>query len=261
MTYAKKQHELDLVKVSNAGLSPRDETRTEEAQVEVPFAKRLRTETAQAHRLAESTNFVKGILKGVMDIESFGNMQAGMYVVYEALEAELERHKDHPVISQIYFEELQRKELLEKDLEFLYGEDWQNRIRMTTARREYIDRIHYLGDNDPTLLVAHSYTRYLGDLSGGQVIKKMAQRSLGLQGRDGLRFFDFDEIDDGKTFKNEYRSRLNQLALTDERAQEVIEEAKQVFAFNQSLFEELEGNWLRTLANFLPFRSKRRKRA
>ena len=56
---------------------------------EATFAQRLRAETSQAHRIVESTNFVKGVLRGVMDLESFGNMQAGMYLVYDAMEAEL----------------------------------------------------------------------------------------------------------------------------------------------------------------------------
>lgn len=228
---------------------------------EVTFAKKLRAGTAQAHRFAESTNFVKGILKGVMSFASFANMQAGMYLVYEALEAELERHKDDPIVGRIYFPVLSRKAALEADLEFLYGEDWHSQVRSTPARREYVERIHWLGDNDPTLLVAHSYTRYLGDLSGGQVISKIARRSLGLEGSNGLTFFDFDEIEDGKAFKNEYRNRLSQLPLDEVRAQEVIEEAKQAFSFNQRLFEELEGSWIRTLANFLPLGFNRRKRA
>ncbi len=234
---------------------------TSNGEEEITFSRRLRTETAQAHRFVESTNFVKGILKGVMSLESFGNMQAGMYLVYEALEEELERHKDHPLVGQIYFTQLNRKAVLERDLEYLYGEDWRSQVRMTSARQEYIDRIHWLGENDPGLLVAHSYTRYLGDLSGGQVISKIARRSLGMEGRDGLRFFDFDEIEKARVFKNEYRSRLDQLPLSEDRAQEIIDEAKQVFALNQGLFEELEGSWIRTLANFLPMRSNRRKGA
>ena len=234
---------------------------TSNGEEEFTYSRRLRTETAQAHRFVESTNFVKGILKGVMSLESFGNMQAGMYLVYEALEEELERHKDHPLVGQIYFTQLNRKAVLERDLEYLYGEDWRSQVRMTSARQEYIDRIHWLGENDPGLLVAHSYTRYLGDLSGGQVISKIARRSLGMEGRDGLRFFDFDEIEKARVFKNEYRSRLDQLPLSEDRAQEIIDEAKQVFALNQGLFEELEGSWIRTLANFLPMRSNRRKGA
>ena len=225
------------------------------------FSKRLRSETSQAHRIVESTNFVKGILRGVMDLESFGNMQAGMYLVYDALETELERHADHPLVSRLHFPELSRRAALEEDLRFLYGDDWQSKVQSTPAREAYVERIHELGDTDPALLIAHSYTRYLGDLSGGQAIAKIASRSLGLEGQDGLRFFSFDEIEDGKAFKNEYRKRLDELPLSDVRALEIIEEAKDVFALNQRLFEELEGNWIRTLANFLPIDFNSRLRA
>ena len=271
MTDSKNNGERDREVVSNSVQTPVAEPRTGRVDTpiegasgqeeDVTFAQRLRAETAQAHRFAESTNFVKGILKGVMDLASFGNMQAGMYLVYCALEEELDRHQDHPMVGPVYFPVLSRKAALEADLEYLYGADWRSQVRSTPARSEYVDRIHWLGANDPTLLVAHSYTRYLGDLSGGQVISKIARRSLGLEGSNGLTFFDFDEIDNSREFKNEYRSRLSQLPLSEERAQEVIEEAKQAFTFNQSLFEELEGSWIRTLANFLPLVSNRRKRA
>ena len=96
------------VTVSIDPQSPKKEAAREKAEAveALPFAQRIRKETAQAHRLAESTNFVKGILRGVMDMESFANMQAGMYLVYEAMEEELERHRDHPVVGQIYFAQL-----------------------------------------------------------------------------------------------------------------------------------------------------------
>ena len=228
---------------------------------DLSFSKRLRSETSQAHRIVESTNFVKGVSRGVMDLESFANMQAGMYLVYNAMETELERHKDHPLVSSVHFPELSRRAVLEEDLRFLYGEDWESKIQSTPAREAYVERIHWLGDNDPGLLVAHSYTRYLGDLSGGQVVKKIARRSLDLDSRDGLRFFDFDEVEDCNALKREYRARLDSLPLSDIRALEVIEEAKHVFALNQHLFEEMEGSWIRTLANFIPIDFNSRLRA
>ena len=229
---------------------------------EATFSQRLRAETAQAHRIVESTSFVKSILRGIVNIESYRNMQAGLYMVYCAMEEELKRHSDHPLVSRIYFKELERKQVLEQDLEFLYGEDWEDQLRDTPARSEYIDRIHWLGDHDPDLLVAHSYTRYLGDLSGGQAVAKIARRALGLEGRDGLRFFDFDEIEDSRAFKDEYRRRLNELPLDERQANRIITEANRVFTLNLHIFEELEGSWIRALANFLPIDlNGRRKRA
>ena len=40
---------------------------------------------------------------------------------------------------------------------------------------DYVNRINQISEEKPELLVAHAYTRYLGDLSGGQILKKIAQ--------------------------------------------------------------------------------------
>ena len=42
----------------------------------------------------------------------------------------------------------------------------------------------------PGTLIAHAYVRYLGDLSGGQVLRRLLSESLGL-GPDELSFYDF----------------------------------------------------------------------
>lgn len=39
---------------------------------------------------------------------------------------------------------------------------------MPQGCQKYVERIHYIGQNEPELLVAHAYTRYMGDLSGAR---------------------------------------------------------------------------------------------
>jgi len=220
---------------------------------EATFSRRLRAETAQAHRVVESTAFVKGILRGIVDFENFVTMQAGLYMIYNAMEQELDRHSRHPLVSRVDFKVLRRTDVLARDLEYLAGPDWAQHLRSTPARDEYIQRLRWLGENAPELLVAHSYTRYLGDLSGGQVVAKIVRRALGLRGGEGLGFFHFDEIDNAKAFKDEYRRRLDELPLGDHVGERIIEEAKHVFELNRRMFEELEGSWIRAIAKLLPF--------
>ncbi|KAH7914246.1 hypothetical protein BJ138DRAFT_979880, partial [Hygrophoropsis aurantiaca] len=45
-------------------------------------------------------------------------------------------------------------------------------VRHATCIVDYMSRICALSDSDPSLLLAHSYVRYLGDLSGGQIIRR-----------------------------------------------------------------------------------------
>lgn len=219
---------------------------------DLSFSKKIRAGTAQAHRITESTQFVKSILRGAVDIESYRNMQTGLYLVYSAMEEELERHSAHPLVRSVYFPELNRCAALEKDLAFLWGESWRENLRVTPARKQYLDRIRWVGENDPGLLVAHSYTRYLGDLSGGQVVERVVRRSLRIEGEDGFRFFHFDGIPDAKEFKNGYRARLDSLPISAGQAGSIIDEANRVFALNREVFEELEGSWLRALARLVP---------
>lgn len=83
----------------------------------------------------------------------------------------LEKHKDHEVVKLIHFPaELSRKEALRNDLAYYYGEDKIAKVTdpktMTPVVARYVRAIRAAGETNPTLLVAHSYTRYLGDLNG-----------------------------------------------------------------------------------------------
>lgn len=78
-------------------------------------------------------------------------------------------------------------------------------ISLSAGTKPYVDRIHEVGEKDPVLLVAHSYTRYMGDLSGGQILKKVAQRALKLPSTgEGLNFYQFEGIHSHKGFKQLY---------------------------------------------------------
>ncbi|KAJ4923149.1 hypothetical protein JOQ06_016489 [Pogonophryne albipinna] len=132
--------------------------------------------TKDSHDKAENCQFVKDFLRGRIKRELFKRGTAALYFVYAAMEEEIEKNEDHPHIAPIYFPaELHRREALAQDLEYFYGEDWESQISLSAGTKPYVDRIHEVGQRDPVLLVAHSYTRYMGDLSGGQILKKVAQ--------------------------------------------------------------------------------------
>lgn len=164
-----------------------------------------------------------------------------LYFTYSALEEEMDRNKDNPVFAPLYFPlELHRKEALIKDMKYFYGEDWKEKIQCSDATQQYVDRIHHVGQHEPELLVAHAYTRYMGDLSGGQVLKKVAQRALKLPiTEEGIQFYTFENISNAQKFKQLYRARLNALDLDKNCKERIVEEANRAFRFNMEVLNPL----------------------
>ncbi|MGA7054843.1 MAG: biliverdin-producing heme oxygenase, partial [Mycobacterium sp.] len=101
----------------------------------------------------------------------------------------------------------------------------------------YRDRI--AGASWGGALVAHHYTRYLGDLSGGQIIGKLLDRTFGLGGA-GLAFYEFPIRP--KPYKDAYRARLDGLSLDADEIACAVDEVKVAFRLNQALFDELASN-------------------
>ena len=215
------------------------------------LATKLREGTKKAHTMAENVGFVKCFLKGVVEKTSYRKLVANLYFVYSAMEEEMERHSTHPVLSKIYFQQLNRKKSLEQDLNFYYGSNWREQVAPSPAAQAYIEHIRQVSASQPELLVAHSYTRYLGDLSGGQILKNIAQRAMNLAEGQGIAFYEFKEIPDEKGFKADYRQALDELPVDEATADRIVDEANATFGMNMKLFQELEGNLIKAIGQML----------
>nr|YP_010336418.1 heme oxygenase [Goniotrichopsis reniformis]UNJ14824.1 heme oxygenase [Goniotrichopsis reniformis] len=215
------------------------------------LATQLREGTTKSHSMAENVMFVKSFLSGVIDRSSYRKLVANLYFVYCAIEEEMNLNKDHPCISPIHFIELNRKETLAKDLEYFYGATWKKDIQASTATKVYVDRIHNIGKNQPELLVSHAYTRYLGDLSGGQILKKIAKNAMNLSDSEGTQFYEFDQIEDEKAFKYTYRNALDSIPVNQTLMTDIIAEANISFSLNMKIFQELDSNFMKIMTGLL----------
>ena len=219
----------------------------------VALAGQLREGTKKSHTMAENTGFITCFLKGVVEKTSYRKLISDLYFVYKAMEEEIDRlvQEDHPVIKHIGFKELFRRQTLEKDLEFYYGNNWMDQIVISESAQSYVNRIRLVAIESPELLVGHHYTRYIGDLSGGQILKKIAKKALNLTGDDGLNFYEFQLIEDEKLFKKSYAETLNKLPIDQNIADNIIDEANEAFAYNMNMFRELEGNLISVLGRIV----------
>jgi heme oxygenase (biliverdin-producing, ferredoxin) len=134
--------------------------------------------------------------------------------------------------------ELFRTAALESDVEQLAGAGWRESLPLLPAGGRYAGRVAAAAANGSGRLVAHAYLRYLGDLSGGQIMKRLLAKSLGL-GADALAFYDFPAIADLSAFKSEYRNAIDVTALEGVNPVDVVDEAIVGFRLTIELSEEV----------------------
>ena len=206
------------------------------------LASELKTGTKRSHTAAENTKFVGSFLRGVVSEQNYRTLIKDFYFVYSALEEEMERLKDDEFLNPIYFKELNRLNFIKWDLRYYYGPNWMMEVKPSEACIQYTERIHEVADKDPYLLVGHHYTRYLGDLSGGQILKGIAEKALDLPKGEGLHFYDFPKIEDKKEFKTKYREALDLVTTDSHEINDIIAEANYAFRLNMYMFDGLSGD-------------------
>ncbi|MGJ4952776.1 heme oxygenase (biliverdin-producing) [Bradyrhizobium sp. HKCCYLS20291] len=195
----------------------------------------MRERTKALHVTAERTGIVAELLRGRGTREAYALLLRNLLPVYETLEAELLRHAASPVTGLIVRPELNRSAAIAADLAQL---DATN-LPLLPETIAYVGAIREAGGGEGHALLAHAYTRYLGDLSGGQIIKKILARSLELR-PEALSFYDFPAIADIPRFKDAYRVSLERAGTRMAEHDVVIEEAATAFQLNITLSQALQ---------------------
>ena len=205
------------------------------------LALQLKEGTKESHSAAENTKFVASFLRGVVDYEEYRKLLTNFYYVYDTVEQRI-RETEDPMVQAIKSEDLERKEAIERDLEYYYGADWKEKQIPSEACNTYCHRINEIAEKDPYLLIAHHYTRYIGDLSGGKILKEIAARVLKPPAGKGLDFYEFPSIPNAKLFKQNYRACLDNLGTDTSQENALITEANYAFRLNMYMFDEIQGS-------------------
>lgn len=202
------------------------------------LAARIRDATAAAHREAEHTPFVQDLLAGRLDRRRYAALVAQHHAIYERLEAAVAAATD-PDLAPFLVPELARLEAIEADLVFLAGTDWRDDLPSLPATRAYCDHLDRVTGEWPGGLLAHHYVRYLGDLSGGQLIGRVLQRIFDLDDERGTRFYRFPGITSPKAFKARYRDLLDGLPWDGEAQERLIAEVVTAYRLTTDVLYEL----------------------
>lgn len=202
------------------------------------FVADLREATRDLHVRAERTGFIADLLQGRGRRDGYVLLLRNLLPAYEALERGLLRHASSPIFSGLAWPALFRAQALQRDLEAIAGEQWRATVALLPEGVRYAERIETIEAGNGERLLAHAYTRYLGDLSGGQILAGLLTRSLGLRPGE-LSFYSFTDVADSGCLKADFRQYLATAgALVDRGA--VIEEAAAAFRHNIELSEAIK---------------------
>lgn len=220
------------------------------------FSARLRQGTATIHDDVEHTDFMVDLMEGRLDTEAYATLLTQYEVIYAALEERARAFADDPVFAAFHDSRLDRHARIVADLAALNstgvtvgsgvesgagsgsgsGSGSGVGSGVVPAARDYALRLSAI--ETPEAMIAHHYTRYLGDLSGGQAIGTLMARHYGI-GAEALTMWDFSELGKTKPYKDDYRSRLDEIAATGGDEQAVLDEAIAAFEVNGALLGEL----------------------
>lgn len=176
----------------------------------------LKELTKEEHRRAERTSFINRLLKGKITPEQYYVYIKNQLFMYTTLEF----YADQVGIFDGGLENAMRSTALLNDvLEIELNNSFDEPTILYTSH-EYVKYISSIR-NDKDRLLAHVYVRHMGDLSGGQIIKKFVPGPTNL--------YEFQE--DVETLKNLMRNKLHD---------GLEKEAKVCFNMVQKFLEELE---------------------
>lgn len=122
----------------------------------------LKEQTADSHAKAESTTFMKAVFENRMTREAWQDFTFQKYLIYDMLE---NRAEDFNLLSGI--QDLKRASLLKEDFDAMTSSSVPVRVQT----KQYISYLAKLVD--PSKIMAHVYVWHMGDLFGGQMIKKV----------------------------------------------------------------------------------------
>lgn len=201
------------------------------------LSKMLHQSVMESHKLLEESAFARSLSQGTVDLTRYGMYLADLFVIYQELETQLAQFKHTDQLGALYIPPLFRSASLLDDMTYFNVAPES----AGAAAREYQSRLREIGETAPHLLIAHAYTRYLGDLFGGQIVKNKLEERFG----GGTRFYHFEDLAEAyslqhaQRFVTPFRKILDALPLTAREADEVVAEAVKAFEMHNPLFREL----------------------
>lgn len=206
------------------------------------LADRLRAETRTLHAQVERSTFMAALLGGRLTRRQYCLLLRNLEPLYTALEDGFSHHASHPGIAPLYFPALFRSATLRRDLSVLQGGHWADELELLPAAVAYVRHMQALAQHAPGRLAAHAYVRYLGDLSGGQILKALVARSLQLplaSTTAGTDFYEFGPPAEVARLTQAFRAGLGALPGNEGDDTALVREVTRAYEMHGHLFRDL----------------------
>jgi len=199
----------------------------------------LRERTWALHTQAERSGVINDILRKKAGLHGYTLLLRNILSAYRAMEKALKLGRHRSIFRAFARPELYRADRIASDLSALIGANWERDIAELPAATLYAERLASAAEGDGGRLVAHAYVRYFGDLSGGQILKKLLGTALDLP-PEALSFYEFPGIADPVAFKNAMREAIDVEVASSCVAESVIEEAMRAFEHNIAISKAVQ---------------------
>ena len=191
----------------------------------------MREETRALHRVAERSGIYASLLAGSANRLGYGLLLRNLHPVYEQLERGLD---ECDALRPLARHDVYRAPAIARDLVSLFGTDWRDALPRLPAGTAYAERVRVLRLDSPKLLLSHAYTRYLGDLSGGRVLRRLLARYLRLS-PTALTFYEYPPDVGASGMACQYRAAIITTATSTGAGALEVEEAIAAFSMNIEL--------------------------
>ena len=228
-----------MTRATSHGANDADIAVREPAPPAGDLANSLRERTHALHTRAERSGIINDVLCGKASRYGYALLLRNLLPAYRQMEAGLEQHRETPGVQAFARREVYRAQALEADLQALYGVEWARSLALLPAGEQYGLRVAVAAEGDGGQLIGHAYARYLGDLSGGQIMRRLLARAPGL-GSHELSFYDFPDIGDVGAFKLNYRNALDQVAAEIADTESIVLGATSAFELNIAVSEAVQ---------------------
>ena len=205
------------------------------------LSSQLRSATSAIHKEAEQRPFMRAFFAGTLPRDAYVEWLSRQWHLYRTLESGLATLPTGSPEADVVPAALHRTDRIAMDLDHLTEGTWNDAAPPSGATLRYVNRIRSTY-GFPAGLLAHAWLRYMGNVGGRDVLRRITASSLGIDADatpDGLSFTDFSSIGDVRPFFAKFHAALDALVLDDREVERAVAEAEAGFELNIALTDEL----------------------